>query len=87
MDFLRLEVSLNLSPLPYRDVFNECELVWEALGKISSYLRKLGAMLGDGVEIGCNTVTTPWTILDGKCLAYPVTSVLSGYYEPNRVVR
>lgn len=38
-------------------------------------LRKLGAILGDGVEIGCNTVTSPGTVIGRGSLVYPATSV------------
>ncbi len=54
---------------------------------IDTGLRKLGAILGDGVEIGCNAVTNPGTILGMRCLVYPLTSVRPSYYEPNSVIR
>lgn len=49
-------------------------------------LRKFGALVGDGVEIGCNSVTSPGTILGRGCLVYPNTTV-KGYIPPRRVVR
>ncbi len=54
---------------------------------IDTGLRKLGAVLGDKVEIGCNSVTNPGTILGRKCLVYPLTSVRPRYYEPQTVVQ
>jgi len=54
---------------------------------VDTGLRKLGAVLGDGVEIGCNTVTNPGAILGRKCLVYPVASVPPGYYEPKTIIR
>jgi UDP-N-acetylglucosamine diphosphorylase / glucose-1-phosphate thymidylyltransferase / UDP-N-acetylgalactosamine diphosphorylase / glucosamine-1-phosphate N-acetyltransferase / galactosamine-1-phosphate N-acetyltransferase len=50
-------------------------------------LRKFGAVLGDHVEIGCNAVTNPGTVLGRGCLVFPVTSVPSGYHEPESIVR
>ena len=50
-------------------------------------LRKFGAILGDHVEIGCNAVTNPGTALGKGCLVFPVTSVPSGYHEPESIVR
>lgn len=46
-------------------------------------IRKLGAIMGDNVETGCNSVTNPGTLLGKGCLVYPCTSVKSGYYPPN----
>jgi UDP-N-acetylglucosamine diphosphorylase / glucose-1-phosphate thymidylyltransferase / UDP-N-acetylgalactosamine diphosphorylase / glucosamine-1-phosphate N-acetyltransferase / galactosamine-1-phosphate N-acetyltransferase len=54
---------------------------------IDTGLRKFGAVLGDQVEIGCNAVTNPGTALGRGCLVYPVTSVPSGYHEPESIVR
>lgn len=51
-----------------------------------SGLRKFGAILGDRVEIGCNAVTNPGTVLGKECLVLPVTSVSPGYYEPGSMV-
>jgi acetyltransferase-like isoleucine patch superfamily enzyme len=50
-------------------------------------LRKFGAVLGDHVEIGCNAVTNPGTLLGKGCRVFPVTSVPSGYHEPESIVR
>lgn len=49
-------------------------------------LRKFGAVLGDGVETGCNTVTTPGTLVGKGTLIYPNTT-LRGYYSPNVIVK
>lgn len=38
-------------------------------------LRKIGAMLGDHVEVGCNTVLNPGTIVGRYTNIYPVNSV------------
>jgi len=54
---------------------------------IDTGLRKFGAILGDEVEIGCNAVTNPGTILAKKCLVYPLTSVRPRYYPPFSVVQ
>jgi len=54
---------------------------------IDTGLRKFGAILGDGVEIGCNSVTNPGALLARGCMVYPVTSVSPGYYEPKSVLK
>ena len=42
---------------------------------IQTGLRKLGAMLGDGTEIGCNAVLNPGTIIGRNAQVYPLSSV------------
>lgn len=54
---------------------------------IDTGLRKFGAVIGDHVEIGCNTVTNPGTVLGKGCLVYPVASVRPGYYAPGSIVK
>ncbi|MCE5242974.1 MAG: glucose-1-phosphate thymidylyltransferase [Syntrophobacteraceae bacterium] len=54
---------------------------------IDTGLRKFGAILGDGVEIGCNAVTNPGTLLGKKAMVFPVTSVPGGYHKPNSLLR
>jgi NDP-sugar pyrophosphorylase family protein len=54
---------------------------------IDTELRKFGAILGDRVETGCNSVTNPGTVLGKGCLVFPLVSVRAGYYEPGSVIR
>lgn len=49
-------------------------------------LRKMGAIIGDKVELGCNTVTSPGTLLAKGVLSYPNAS-LRGYYAPGSIVK
>ena len=49
-------------------------------------LRKVGAFIGDGADIGCNSVLNPGSVI-GKCTAvYPLTS-LRGVYPAGCVVK
>lgn len=57
------------------------------MDRIDTGLRKFGAVLGDDVQIGCNAITNPGTLLGRGSLVLPVTSVPSGYHEPGSVVR
>ena len=56
-------------------------------------LRKIGAMLGDHVEVGCNTVLNPGTIVGRYTNIYPVNSIRgvvpehSIYKAADRIVR
>jgi bifunctional N-acetylglucosamine-1-phosphate-uridyltransferase/glucosamine-1-phosphate-acetyltransferase GlmU-like protein len=54
---------------------------------IDTKLRKFGAIIGDKVEIGCNTVTNPGTMLGKNCQVFALTSVRAGYYEPDSIIR
>lgn len=42
--------------------------------------RKLGAILGDRCQTGCNSVTSPGTILGRESFVYPCVSVRGGVY-------
>lgn len=42
---------------------------------IETGLKKFGAMIGDGVEIGCNGVLNPGTVIGRGSRVYPLTSV------------
>jgi len=45
--------------------------------------RKLGAILGDRTETGCNSVTSPGTLIGPRSVVYPGVAVPGGYY-PSR---
>lgn len=49
-------------------------------------LRKLGAILGDGVETGCNSVTTPGTLIGKDSVIYPNTTA-RGFYPPKTIIK
>lgn len=54
--------------------------------RVDTGLRKFGAVLGDGVEVGCNAVLNPGTVLGPRCMIYPNTSS-RGYYPANTVIK
>lgn len=43
--------------------------------RIETGLRKFGAMLGDGVEVGCNSVLCPGSVVGRDCTIYPLSRV------------
>lgn len=53
---------------------------------VDTGMRKLGAILGDNVQVGCNTVTNPGALVGRGSMVFPVVSVRSKYYEPNCIV-
>ena len=49
-------------------------------------LRKLGAILGDNVETGCNSVTNPGTLFGKRSIVYPGVNVPGGYYPAHSII-
>ncbi len=49
-------------------------------------LKKFGAMLGDCVEVGCNSVLNPGTIIGKNTNIYPLSSV-RGYVSENSIYK
>ena len=43
--------------------------------KIETGIKKVGAFLGDNVEVGCNSVLCPGTIIGRNSNVYPVSRV------------
>ena len=53
---------------------------------IDTGLRKFGAALGDGVSLGCNSVTGPGTVIGPRTVAYH-GSMLRGLYPADTVLK
>ncbi len=54
--------------------------------KLKTDLKKLGAILGDNVEIGCNAVLNPGTVIGKNTTVYPLSSV-RGYVSENSIYK
>ncbi len=54
--------------------------------RVSSELRKFGAIIGDYTEVGCNSVISPGSLIGRKCVLYP-GSQWRGHLSSNRVVK
>ena len=50
-------------------------------------LRKFGAVLGDGVKTGCNTVLNPGVLMGPGSVTYPNASLRGGYYPAGTLVK
>jgi acetyltransferase-like isoleucine patch superfamily enzyme len=53
---------------------------------IPTGLRKFGAIVGDFVEIGCNAVVSPGSLIGRRSLIYPLTLV-SGVVPEDSIVK
>lgn len=54
--------------------------------KINTNLRKFGAIIGDYVEVGCNAVLNPGTIIGRNSSVYP-TSMVRGTIDENMIFK
>lgn len=55
-------------------------------GQVATGLRKLGAILGDGAEVGCNAVLNPGAILGPRSLVMPAIA-FGGELAPATIAR
>ncbi len=54
--------------------------------KITTNLKKFGAVLGDQTQIGCNAATSPGTLIGPKSFCYPCMSI-KGILPPQTIYR
>jgi NDP-sugar pyrophosphorylase family protein len=54
--------------------------------KVETGVKKFGAMLGDNVEVGCNSVLNPGTIIGKNTNVYPL-SFVRGYVAENSIYK
>lgn len=55
-------------------------------GKINTELKKFGAIVGDNVEVGCNSVLNPGTVIGRNSTVYPL-SMVRGTVPPNSIYK
>lgn len=64
------------------------EIVLPADGEhVSTGLRKLGALLGDGVQTGCNCVLHPGAVVGARTSLYPGVQLRAGVYPADSLVK
>lgn len=54
--------------------------------RMETNLKKFGAMIGDNVEVGCNSVLNPGTVVGKNSNIYPLSSV-RGYVKANSIYK
>ena len=72
-------VKSDKSPVSVKDIYDTKEV-------IETGLKKFGAMLGDYVEVGCNSVLNPGTIICPHSNIYP-TSCVRGVIPANSIFK
>ncbi len=55
--------------------------------RLSTGKRKLGAVLGDDVAVGCNSVIHPGTIVGARTRLYPGVQLRSGIYPADSMIK
>jgi UDP-N-acetylglucosamine diphosphorylase / glucose-1-phosphate thymidylyltransferase / UDP-N-acetylgalactosamine diphosphorylase / glucosamine-1-phosphate N-acetyltransferase / galactosamine-1-phosphate N-acetyltransferase len=50
-------------------------------------LSKMGAVLGDDVQIGCNAVLNPGCVIGARTWVYALASLSKGYYPPDSIIK
>jgi NDP-sugar pyrophosphorylase family protein len=54
---------------------------------VDTGLAKLGAILGDDVQTGCNVVTNPGCLVGRGTLVYPNVSLPKGYWAAGKIIK
>ncbi|MFC6017660.1 hypothetical protein ACFP2T_15770 [Plantactinospora solaniradicis] len=54
---------------------------------VDTGLRKFGAVLGDDVQIGCNAVLNPGTLIGPRSMVYPAAVLGKGYYPQDLMIK
>jgi NDP-sugar pyrophosphorylase family protein len=54
---------------------------------VDTGLTKFGAIIGDDVEIGCNAVLSPGTVLGPRTMVYPNATITKGVYAPETIIK
>lgn len=91
--YVNLGAGTKISNLEFRslqnkqtDRFPEINLILKG-ERVASGLSKMGAVIGDGGETGCNSVLCPMVLLEPKCWIMPNYCVLKGIYKKGSILR
>lgn len=55
--------------------------------RFDSHRQKLGIIMGDFCQVGCNTVTDPGTLLGPSTVVYPLSRIPAGVYGPRELIK
>ncbi len=54
--------------------------------QVATGMQKFGAVVGDHVEVGCNAVISPGTLIGRDNWVYPNTTLPKGFYAPDTLI-
>lgn len=90
---VNLGAGTKLANLPFRTFENKKDIKFDLLsisttnGEIETNRSKIGAFLGDGVEIGCNSTLAPATFIGRDSWIYPCMYLPRGFYPPRSIIK
>lgn len=92
-NYVNLGAGTRLANLPFRSLKQKQANVFPAFDlramntRIHTGRSKFGAVLGDGVETGCNATLAPGTLVGPDSWIYPCLFLKSGYYPERSVIK
>lgn len=90
---VNLGAGTKLANLPFRTLKQKEEQRFDPFDvnvdgrRMHTGKAKLGAILGDGVETGCNSTIAPGTVIDCDSWVYPCIFVKGGFYPRGSIVK
>lgn len=86
---VNLGAGTKLSNLPITSGFGQRPSIKISIeaGVVDTGLTKLGAILGDDVETGCNVVLSPGVVIGQRSLVYPGVSLAKGLYDADMIIK
>jgi NDP-sugar pyrophosphorylase family protein len=91
--YVNMGAGTRLANLPFRSLTQKQNKTFDYIKikhedkTVSSQRCKFGAILGDGVETGCNSVLAPGSFIGPNSWIYPCVFVKSGYYPANSIIK
>ncbi len=91
--YVNLGAGTKLANLPFRSRSLKVKQAFDLMKlrindrKIPLNRSKLGAILGDGVETGCNSTLAPGTLAGPDSWIYPCVFVRGGYYPSGSMIK
>lgn len=86
---VNLGAGTKLSNLPITSGVGQRASIKLSVGEriVDTGFTKLGAILGDDVETGCNTVLSPGVVIGPRSLVYPGVSLAKGFYSADTIIK
>jgi len=91
--YVNLGAGTKLANLKFRQAADKKAVAFPEIAfllegkKVKTGRSKLGAIIGDHCELGCNSVTSPAVLLGRECWVLPNLTVAAGYYKPKTFIR
>lgn len=90
--YVNLGAGTKLANLQFRSIEDKRKVAFPPITtrlegrEIETGLNKFGAVLGDFVEMGCNSVSSPGVLVGKNSWVYPNITLPKGFYPPNHFI-